>query len=215
MVFQGSDDSEDPADDRGGDPMPASALLPLVEFVAYAVDCILSGHVRLAADRLTDMLNQYDQIELVDVMVQRLDGLGAVEVKEIVARRDELLLVHATGPRGSLERRQRTRPHPLELKLGPYYVRGDLHAPLGHDPLVSIRRRKAMVPVTNAWIEYPVGGERNRRRVGALVVNRHQIDVIAPARDEWSELPDPSAHGDERWRVADAVGSIRRSPTGS
>ncbi len=215
MVFQGSDDSDDPADDRDGEPKSASALLPLVEFVAYADECILSGRVRLAADRLTDMLNQCDQIELVDVMVQRLDGLGAVEVKEIVARRDELLLVHATGPRGSLERRQRTRPHPLELKLGPYDVRGDLHAPLGHDPLLSIRRRKTMVPITDAWIEYPIDGERNRRRVGALVVNRHQIDVIAPARDVWSELPDPSSHADERWRATDFVGAIRRNSTSS
>lgn len=189
VVFQRSGDPDDPSglpDDR----RPARALLPLVEFVAYAEDCILYGHVRLAADRLTDMLNQHDEIDLVDVMVERLDGLGALEVKEVLVRRDELLLVHATGPRGNQARRNRTREHPLAMKLGPYDVRGNLHAPPGHDPLLTIRRRKPMVPITDAWIEYLAAAERQRRRVGGLVVNREQIDVIAHAIDEWVELPD-------------------------
>lgn len=133
MVFQRSEEPDDPSGDAGDQSKPARGLLPLVEFVAYAEDCILSGHVRLAADRLTDMLNEYDEIDLVDVMVERLDGLGVVEVKEVLVRREEILLVHATGPRGSQARRQRTRQHPLAMTLGPYTIRGNLHALLGTD----------------------------------------------------------------------------------
>ena len=48
--------------------------------------------------------------------------------------RDELLLVHATGPRGDQARRPRTRQHPLAVQLGPYQVRGYLHAAARHRP---------------------------------------------------------------------------------
>jgi hypothetical protein len=189
VVFQRSGDP----DDRSGlpeDAEPTRNLLPLLEFVAYAEDCVLYGRVRLAAERLTDMLNGHDEFELVDVMVERLDGLGAIEVKEVVVHRDELLLVHGTGPRGNLARRTRTREHPLAVRIGPYDVRGSLHAFPGHDPLTTILRRRPMVPMTDAWIEYLAGGERRRRRVGALIVNREQIDTVAHAVDEWVELPD-------------------------
>jgi hypothetical protein len=189
VVFQRSGDPED-GSTLPADAGPARNLLPLLEFVAYAEDCVLYGRVRLAAERLTDMLNTHDEFDLVDVMVERLDGQGAVEVKEVIVRRDELLLVHATGPRGNLERRTRTREHPLAVRIGPYDVRGSLHASPGHDPLMTILRRRPMVPMTDAWIEYTLGGERRRRKVGALIVNREQIDTVAHAVDEWSELPD-------------------------
>jgi hypothetical protein len=189
VVFQRSGDAEDRSA-LPGDGERARSLLPLVEFVAYAEDCVLYGRVRLAAERLTDMLNTHDEFDLVDVMVERLDGQGAIEVKEVLVRRDELLLVHATGPRGNLARRTRTREHPLAVRIGPYDVRGSLHASPGHDPLMTIIRRKPMVPMTEAWIEYLAGGERRRRRVGALIVNCEQIDTVAHAVDEWSELPD-------------------------
>jgi hypothetical protein len=166
------------------------ALPPEVEFVAYADDCLLSGHVRLAADRLSDMLNAHDEYLLVDVLVERLDDSPAIEVKEVLVERDELLLVHATGPRGDQGRRRRTRVHPVAMQMGPYHVRGYVHTVPGGDPLTSIRRRKAMVPLTEAWIEYTAGGTRQRRRVAALVVNREQIDWIVNAADEEIEYPD-------------------------
>ena len=216
MVFQRSEAPDDPTGDADDQSKPARGLLPLVEFVAYANDCILSGHVRLAADRLTDMLNQYDEIDLVDVLVERLDGLGVVEVKEVLVRREEILLVHASGPRGSQARRQRTRQHALAMKLGPYSVRGNLHALLGTDPLQAIRRRRPMVPLTDAWIEYHGGDEHLRRRVAVLVVNRDQIDVIEHAIDEAIELPDLPIQSDPGPLLKDFTGHIMgRRSTGS
>lgn len=191
---------------------PAAIPHPEVEFVAYGEDCILSGRVRLDADRLTDMLNAHDEILLVDVLVERLAGGGAVEVKEVLVHRDELLLVHATGPRGNQARRQRTRLHPLGMQLGPYHVRGYLHALPGSDPLLAIRRRKAMVPLTEAWIEYGSGSIRQRRRVGAVVVNRETIDWVVPALDDEVEMPDLPLAAEKGPLVKDFTGSILLEP---
>jgi hypothetical protein len=181
--------------DRPGDACPvpsapAAPSLPEVEFVAYGEECLLSGRLRLDAERLTDMLNAHDEYQLVDVMVERLDGDPTVEVREVLVRRDELLLVHATGPRGSQARRQRTRQHALALQVGPYHIRGYFHALPGSDPVSALRRRKTMVPLTDAWIEYASGSTRQRRRVGAVVVNREQIDWVVPALDDEVEMPD-------------------------
>jgi hypothetical protein len=169
----------------GDDPSPTPgagiAHLPLVDFVAYGEDCLFSGRVRLEPPRLTDMLNAHDEIELIDVFVERLDGTSATEVREVLVRRDEVMAVHAAGPRGDPERRLRTRPHPLALGLGPYVVRGLLHVPPGVDPVVMIRRRPPLVPLTEATIDLEVGGLAQRRPAGTLVVNRDRVDWIMPA----------------------------------
>ena len=107
VVFQRPGQSDDP---QGADnPIPAPALLPLVEFVAYAEDCILYGRVRLAADRLTDMLNEHDEFELVDVMVERLDGLG------VSCGRDRQHLGRVTGRLGDDHERRRSTALDVEL----------------------------------------------------------------------------------------------------
>ena len=106
----------------------------------------MSGRLRLSAERLTDMLDADDEYQLLDVLVERLDDGTAVEAAEAVVRRDELLLVQAAGPRGSIERRRRTRAHPLAARVGPYLVRGYLHTAPGRDPLLAIRRRGSWCP---------------------------------------------------------------------
>ncbi|MEX1169681.1 MAG: hypothetical protein WEE50_06030 [Chloroflexota bacterium] len=179
-----------------------------VEFVAYGEDCVLSGVVRLASDRLTDMLNDHDEYQLVDVLVEGLTGERAVEVREVLVRRDELLLVHAAGPRGNLDRRHRTRSHPVAIQMGPYHIRGYLHSLPGADPVQSIRRRKPMVPLTDAWIEFAAAAGRQRRRVGTVVVNREQIDWIVPAIDDEVEMPDLPLSADKGPLLKDFTGAL-------
>ena len=156
----------------------AAALYPLVDFVAYADDCTLSGRIRLRSDRLTDMLNDHEELHLVDVMVQSLVEPEAVEVKEVVVPRDELLLVHATGPRGDQARRMRTRQTYVAVASGPYVVRGYLHSVPFLDAMAGLHRRSPMIPLTDAVIDYPLGGELYRQRVGTVIVNRSRIDHI-------------------------------------
>ena len=186
----------------------ASRASQQVEFVAYGEDCLLSGVVRLASDRLTDMLNDHDEYQLVDVLLEELAGGRAVEVKEVLVRRDELLLIHAAGPRGNQDRRHRTRSHPVAIQIGPYHIRGYLHALPGADPVQAIRRRKPMVPLTDAWIDFATAAGRQRRRVGTVVVNREQIDWIVPAVDDEVEMPDMPLSADKGPLLKDFTGAL-------
>jgi hypothetical protein len=179
-----------------------------VEFVAYGEDCVLSGIVRMATGRLTDMLNDLDEYLLADVLVESLTDEHGVEVSEVIVRRDELLLVHAAGPRGDHVRRHRTRSHPVAIQMGPYHVRGYLHDLPGIDPVHAIRRRQPMVPLTDAWIEFQLGADRQRRRVGTVVVNRDRIDWIAPAVVDEVEMPDLPLSGEKGRLLKDFTGVL-------
>ena len=162
--------------------------------MAYGEDCLVSGRAILDADRLSDMLNAHDEYVLVGVTVERFDGGETLEIDEISVPRDEIFLVHAQGPRGDAARRHRTAPHHLALKMGPFQVRGYFHALPGADPVDAMRRRKAMVPLTDARIEYTFHGERRETRVDALIVNREQIDwveAVLPTQVEFPEGPKP------------------------
>src|SRR3712207_5056097 len=97
-----------------------------IEIVAYAADCRISGYVSVQAERLTDVLNADGELHLRDAMlVSHKDGLARV-IDQIEVRRDELLAVWATGPRGSRLLRLRTRPDRVTIRMGPYTVRGFL-----------------------------------------------------------------------------------------
>jgi hypothetical protein len=159
-----------------------------VDFVAYAEDCVLSGRIALAADRLSDLINSHEQLELINVLVEDLTGGQVFEVRELAVKREEILVVHVTGPRGRRDRRRRTRQHPIVAKVGPYEVHGYIHALPGSDPIAGIRRRRPMVPLTDAVIEYFVGHQSVRRRVSTLLFNRELADWIVEGNDEEDPL---------------------------
>lgn len=173
-------------------PEPESILAPLeveVEFAAYAEDCRIFGFWRHDAERLSDALNAHDEYMLQHVLVAALDDGHTTEARELLVRRDELLAIRAAGPRGNLARRSRTRPSPVTLQTGPYTIHGYLHGPPGADAVRQITRRKTMVPLTEAWIEYPVGGSLHRARVGPIIVNHDVLDWIRHSRDEEVHMP--------------------------
>ena len=160
-----------------------------VAFVAYGVDCILSGRTVLEADRLSDMLNDNDEYALVGITVERLDDGMPLQVDEVVVARDELYLVHASGPRGDAARRRHTLPRHVAMKLGPYEVQGFLHGLPGADPIVSIRRRKQMIPLTGARIAYVVNGEPREDELDTVILNRERIEWIAAVEPDRAALP--------------------------
>jgi hypothetical protein len=193
------------------EPLPPTAA-PEVEFIGYAEDCVLAGHIRLDATRLSDLLNDHDEFELVDVRVESHSGDKVIDVRDVVVARDELLAVHAVGPRGERGRRVRTRQHPLAMQVGPYHVRGYLHALPGVDPISSFRHRRSMVPLTDAWIEYDLGSDRRRLRASTLVVNRQQLDWVVEAHDDQVEMPDLALSPDAGPLMKDFTGSITDRP---
>jgi len=100
-----------------------------------------------------------------------------------------LILVHASGPRGDAARRHRTQLQHVALKMGPYQVRGFLHALPGADPVAAMRRRKPMVPLTNVRIEFTFNGETREDRVETVIVNREQIDWVEVVEPDRVEFP--------------------------
>jgi hypothetical protein len=175
-----------PSDQPQATPAPPA----LIDLAAYATDCRLFGRIGLSADRLTDVLNNHDEFVLVDAWLESLGDGHVVDTPEVVVSRDEIHAVHAGGPRGDPRRRTRTRPFPIAVQTGPYTMRGYLHALPGSDPIASLRRRRPMVPLTEAWIEYQSGGIWQRGRVGTMVVNRDLADWFEPISDEDIDLPE-------------------------
>jgi hypothetical protein len=165
-----------PAAGRDGE--PESGELPEVDFVAYTSDERLSGRVRLDSSRLSDMLNAHDEYVLVEALAERLPHGGSLVVSEILVRRSELPLVHATGPRGDRTLRIPTEPHKIVLRAGRYLVSGRLHSVPGHDPLASLRARRPMIPLTYATIEFRRGTEIVAEPMGTIVVNRELVDWV-------------------------------------
>jgi hypothetical protein len=169
---------------RGDRPAPPPVVVPVeptggdVEFVAYADDCLVTGQIALSAERLSDLLNEHDEYALVNVVVTSLADGRELEVPEVTLLRDDLLLAQAAGPRGNAGRRRRTRQVGIAAQVGPYLVRGFLHALPGSDALSSISRRRPMVPLTDVWIDYLSGGETQHRHMSAVIVNQERISWI-------------------------------------
>ena len=173
----------------GSDETPTPPTLDEVDFVAYGVDCVLSGRTVLDDVRLTDMLNSHDEYALSDVIVEPFDGGPSIALPEVLVPRDELWLVHASGPRGTVERRRRTAQQHVAVKMGPYSVRGFYHGLPGTDPEMAISRRKPMVPLTRARIEYTIAGQAREVLVDTVIVNRYLVDWMEAVEPERLDFP--------------------------
>ena len=163
---------------------------PELEFTAYAEECRVFGRIQLDAERLSDMLNSHDEIVLVDVSVESLADGTRHFAHEFAIRRDELMVVEATGPRGNEGRRLRRRPHPIVARLGPYEVRGFVHVTPGADVLNAIRRRKPLIPMTNATLAYAAADGPQFHRCDTLLFNWECADALELVVDEELEYPD-------------------------
>lgn len=162
----------------------AVAESPLVRFIAYGDHQRIFGWIQLRADRLTDLLNAHEELHLADVKIESLEDGSSPSVDEFVIGRRELVAVQATGPRGDASRRHHTRTHPITVRSGNYLIAGYLHADPGIDPIASIGRRGAMLPLTDARIEYWSYGELKHRSAGTIIVNRERADRIRVSTDK-------------------------------
>ncbi|MEO8462188.1 MAG: hypothetical protein ABI555_03170, partial [Chloroflexota bacterium] len=165
------------------------AAPPELEFFAYGEDGRLSGRIRLDASRISDILNAYDEYLLLDVLATSYTDRTELRLPEILVRRDELLLVHASGPRGDEKLRMRTVERGMTMKLGRYLVSGNVHAPRGVDPFIDFRHRREMVPLTDAVIEFNSPDGPIFEVADTVVVNRTLVDWVRPleAGATWAE----------------------------
>ncbi|MEO8208895.1 MAG: hypothetical protein ABI598_07645 [Chloroflexota bacterium] len=157
---------------------PAAPPAAELELVAYGEDVRLSGSIRMETSRLTDLLNGFDEYLLEDVLASSISDGGVARASEVLIPRSELLLVHATGPRGDVRLRTRTIERGMNLKVGPYLVTGNVHTVAGMDPILDFRRRRSMVPLTDASIEYLSGDGPVVAHVDFVVVNRAAVEWV-------------------------------------
>lgn len=157
---------------------------PLVRFIAYGERHRIFGWIQLRADRLTDLLDAHEQLHLTDVRIESLEDGSTPSIDEILIGRRELVAVQATGPRGDPALRHQTRSHPIAVESGDYLIWGYLHAEPGVDPIESIAGRPAMLPLTDASIEYWSGGELRHRSSGTIIVNCERVDRIRVVAEE-------------------------------
>lgn len=154
---------------------------PMVELAVYSGDSVASGQLALTANRVTDLMNERTEFEFVDMLLESLDDAHELLVSTVIVSRSEILAIAVAGPRGDPKRRTRTRPIPIELRVGRYDVSGNIHVIPGTDPIVGFRRRRVMVPLTEATIEFDSRDGRKVSRFATLLVNRDLTDWIAPA----------------------------------
>ena len=153
----------------------------MVELTVYAGDSVAFGRLALAADRVTDLMNDRTEFEFVDTFVQSLDDSHGLQVRTVFISRDEIFAVAVAGPRGDPARRRRTRPIAVALRVGRYDVSGNIHVIPGTDPVTGFRRRKVMIPLTEATIEFDSPHGRKLSRFGTILVNRDLTDWIGAA----------------------------------
>lgn len=162
----------------------AATDVPLVRFSAYTARQHVYGWVRLRADRLTDLLNAHDELQLLDIEVETLGGNLLGTLDEILIARDELIAVQASAPRGQVHRRVHTRTYPLAVQAGQYLMYGHLHVPPGLEPLEHARTRPPMIPLTDAVIEFWEHGNRRHQSSGTIVFNREAVDSMRLVADD-------------------------------
>jgi hypothetical protein len=155
----------------------------LIDFVAYARDFTLTGSLRLEVDRLSDLLNTSDELELIDVIRLGLDGRIIESDHATISRRD-LLAVKAGDPRGNPALRHRTRQFAVAAGAGVYTMHGYIHGLPGADPMTHLSRRPPMVPLTDATIGYTTARGGRFDHASTLIVNRDAADWVRPARED-------------------------------
>lgn len=160
-----------------------------IDFTGFAGDCTISGQITMFGERLTDFLNGQERFRLHHVVCTSLADGHTVPVDSISVERDELLAVVATGPRGAEAQRVALETARLELAVGPYVILGHLHMPPGSDPMHNVLQRDSMIPLTGATIAYSLAGATVAQDVGTIIINRHQVEWIAPTADEASLFP--------------------------
>jgi hypothetical protein len=162
--------------------------VPTIDFVAYGHETVFAGTIRLDADRLTDLLNATDELELVDVVCIGRDG-RVVEAERAVIPRAEVIAVKAGEPRGRSSLRRRARQTAVGAAAAGYKMHGYLHTRPGADPLLDLGRRPPMVPLTDATIVYEAHDGWRRERATTLILNRDTADTVRLARpDELDRL---------------------------
>lgn len=153
-----------------------------IDFRAWADDYTIGGATDFRGDRLSDYLDDVDELAVERATIRALDDGREHDLSSAVIQRDELCIVAATGPRGRADRRHVTRAYPVRAEVGPYAVVGYFHALPTADPFGVIARRR-VVALKPVRLSFMVAGERIEETHDTLLLMRAKIDSVEPASD--------------------------------
>jgi hypothetical protein len=154
-----------------------------VPFEAYAEDCSFTGELALSGDRLSDFLASTAEFEVLNLTCRALDDGRVVEALFAPVMRDDLCLVIAGEPRGREDMRIWTRQYAVVATVGPYVVRGYVHAPPTIDPL-KLPGRRAIVALTSGSVAYTAAGSELEIEAETVLLNSARIDRFESATAE-------------------------------
>ena len=160
---------------------------------------------------MTDLLNAAPEVHLGETQLVSLEDGHSVDVPELTVGRDELCAVVAAGPRGDPARRLKTYATRVEADLGPYHVEGAIHSTPASDPLASVVRRAAWVPLTEVILRYSSGTDTVREEVETLIVNRGLATAFQAVEIATPTLPweKPRTAPSPARRTVDMTGTLR------
>jgi hypothetical protein len=160
---------------------------------------------------MTDFLNASPELSVRDARLESLADGHVTETPELTVARDELYAVVASGPRGDVARRLRTRATRVEVDLGPYQVVGAVHGTPASDPLGAAFRRAAWVPLTDVTVTYRRGPDSVSDDVATLLINRTLASSFRAIEEANVLLPWETARTPQRAtpRAIDFTGTLR------
>jgi hypothetical protein len=152
--------------------------MPKIEFRGFSEDCLVQGRLDVPDEfRLTDYLNGRDDVQLVATKLLALEDGRSVSAGDQVLDVDEIWMVLPPAADQSAKHVP-TRQARVEIELGPYFVSGFLHGIVTADPVTTVYRRKAMVPITDATLTYSFAGRPVQRTVGVVIINRNRATAF-------------------------------------
>jgi hypothetical protein len=175
-----------------------------IDFRAWADAYTIGGATVFEGDRLSDFLDDVDEVAVERATVRALDDGRKQLLRSALIQRDELCIVAATGPRGRADRRHVTRAYPVRAEVGPYAVVGYFHALPTVDPFGTIARRR-VVALKPVRLSFVVAGERIEETHDTLLLMRAKIDSIEPASDAAVDLRSALELSQQRDRQAKDV----------
>jgi len=150
----------------------------MIEFLAYDItDHVVHARIEFQGDRLIDMLNSTSSVVAEDIRSRSLANSQVIRPHGSVINLDDMVIVVATGPRGSDIKRIRTIVAPVTIYAGAYVVHGYLHAPPHESPLTYSQHR-LWLPLTEAVLEYAFRWQGVRERHDTLLVNRSHAKAV-------------------------------------
>ncbi len=165
--------------------------MPDIDFRGYSGDCLIHGRLELPEEfRLTDFLNTADLYPVNSVSLYALEDGHQVSAGSQELAVDDLWAVEPTDSGVRAQFHVPTRAVNVELEMPPYRIAGYLHGVNTGDPLAAVHRRRRMIPLTDAVIQFTYAGREVSRETNVLIVNRDHAVSFKRVAHERSKLDD-------------------------